>query len=63
MVSTETDKIENHPVLFLFVEFGAGNTQYLLDGFVKTLEEVKSDSMKKLWTTMFNQNVINPRQP
>ena len=58
MVSTETDKIENHPVLFLFVEFGAGNTQYLLDGFVKTLEEVKSDSMKKLWTTMFNQNVI-----
>ena len=58
MASTATEKIETKLVLFIFVEFSDGNTQYLLDGYVKTLEDFKTDSMKKLWKTMFNQNSI-----
>jgi hypothetical protein len=55
MASTKTEKTENDLVVFLFVEFSPGNIRYLLDGYVKTLEEVKHDCMEKLWKTMFNQ--------
>lgn len=52
----KSNTLKKDLLLFFFVEFEPGNERYLLDGYVKSLEDIKHNSMKKFFNTMFNTN-------